>query len=132
MEACKGITQKYYAGLKNKSDVIKQCKNIKKSQQAYKEGKYILRPKLPVEKKVRSQWIEKFNKKYPDLKIYDFEGIEKKTGIKKNVLSEIFSRGASAYYSSGSRPSATPSSWGYSRVASFIMRKNPPHDQDLK
>ena len=131
MEACNGIPKRYYAGL-SKSDTIKQCKNIKKSQKAYKQGEYILRPKLPVEKKLRSQWIEKFNKKYPDLKIYDFEGIENKTGIKVPVLKEVFRRGAGAYYSSGSRPNQTPTSWGYARVASFIMRKNPPHDTDLK
>ena len=132
MEACKGIPQKYYAGL-NKSDAIKQCKNIKKSQKAYKEkNEYINRPKLPVEKKVRSEWIEKFNKKYKDLKIYDWKGIEKKLGIKESVLKEIYRRGLSAYYSNGSRPNQTAHSWAFSRIASFIMRPNPPHDTDLK
>ena len=85
----------------------------------YKKGVYVDRPKLKSYPKKRSKHIVKFEKKY-NRKITD------KNFIDKNILSikgqnQILSKGRGAYYSSGSRPNQSSSSWAYARLASVIM-----------
>ena len=46
--------------------------------------------------------------------------LSKKTGCSKRALAKIVSKGAGAYYSSGSRPNQTAISWGIARLASSI------------
>ncbi len=46
--------------------------------------------------------------------------LAKKTGCSINSLREIERKGEGAYYSSGSRPNQTASSWGRARLASSI------------
>ena len=60
-----------------------------------------------------------FEKKYKT-KITD------KSFINKNILKikgqeEILKKGRAAYYTQGSRPNTTPTSWALSRLASVIM-----------
>lgn len=102
------VPETYMKGLKGK-EREKQIKSIF-------EGKD--RPKTSVKSK-RSSWVEKFEKKYKT-KITDKEFIHKniitKTGQKK-----IIDKGKGAYYSSGSRPNQTPTSWGLARLASVIL-----------
>lgn len=104
----KMVPETYMKGLKGK-ERQKQIKSIF-------EGKD--RPKTSVKSK-RSSWVEKFEKKYKT-KINDKEFIHKniitKTGQKK-----IIDKGKGAYYSSGSRPNQTPTSWGLARLASVIL-----------
>ena len=60
------------------------------------------------------------------MKIYKVDKIvvnnklAKKTGCSKRALAKIVSKGAGAYYSSGSRPNQTAISWGRARLASSI------------
>tara|TARA_R100001015_G_C4634936_1_gene202756 strand:+ start:2735 stop:3139 length:405 start_codon:yes stop_codon:yes gene_type:complete len=102
------VPETYMKGLKG-YDRQKQIKSIF-------EGKD--RPKTKAPNK-RSSWVEKFEKKYKT-KITDEDFIHKniitRTGQKK-----IIAKGAAAYYSSGSRPNQTPSSWGLARLASVIL-----------
>ena len=102
------VPSTYMKGLKGK-ERQKKIKSIF-------EGKD--RPKTSVKSK-RSSWVEKFEKKYKT-KITDKEFIHKniitKTGQKK-----IIDKGKGAYYSSGSRPNQTPTSWGLARLASVIL-----------
>ena len=104
----RNVPATYLKGLKGK-ERQKQIKSIF-------EGKD--RPKTSVKSK-RSSWVEKFEKKYKT-KINDKEFIHKniitKTGQKK-----IIDKGKGAYYSSGSRPNQTPTSWGLARLASVIL-----------
>ena len=104
----RNIPEQYLKGLKGK-DREKQIKSIF-------EGK--LRPKTKAPEK-RSPWVIKFEKKY-NKKITDSEFIHKniitKTGQKK-----IMDKAKGAYFSGGSRPNQTPSSWAYARLASVIM-----------
>jgi len=104
----KMVPETYMKGLKGK-ERQKQIKSIF-------EGKD--RPKTSVKSK-RSSWVVKFEKKYKT-KITDKEFIHKniitKTGQKK-----IIDKGKGAYYSSGSRPNQTPTSWGLARLASVIL-----------
>jgi hypothetical protein len=104
----RNVPDQYLKGLKGK-EREKQIKSIF-------EG--TIRPKTNVKNK-RSSYVEKFEKKYKT-KITDKEFIHKniitKTGQKK-----IIDKGMGAYYSGGSRPNQTPTSWGLARLASVIM-----------
>lgn len=76
------------------------------------------RPKTSVKSK-RSSWVKQFEEKY-GTKITDRKFIHQNiityTGQKK-----IIDKGKGAYYSSGSRPNQTPTSWGLARLASVIL-----------
>ena len=112
------IPKKYTAKL-SKSDRKKQQKNLIKSRKMYKKGIYVDRPQLKSYPKKRSQWIVKFEKRY-NRKITDKDFIDKNI-ISKKGQNKILSKGRGAYYSSGSRPNQTSSSWAYARLASVIM-----------
>ena len=42
-----------------------------------------------------------------------------KYNVPVSILKEVVKRGRGAYYSSGSRPGQTPTSWGVARAKSF-------------
>lgn len=104
----RNIPAQYLKGLKGK-DREKQIKSIF-------EG--TIRPKTKAPEK-RSSHVIKFEKKY-NKKITDEDWIHKniitRTGQKK-----IIEKAMGAYFSGGSRPNQTPSSWGYARLASVIV-----------
>ena len=112
------IPRRYTARL-SRRDKSKQKKNLIKSRKMYKKGVYVDRPKLKSYPKKRSQWIVKFEKRY-NRKITDKNFIDKNI-ISKKGQNKILSKGRGAYYSSGSRPNQTSSSWAYARLASVIM-----------
>lgn len=104
----KNVPETYVKGLKGE-DRKKQIKSIF-------EGKD--RPKTDFKSK-RSSWVEKFEKKY-GTKISD------KDFIHKNIITRkgqelIINKGKGAYFSSGSKPNQTPTSWGLARLASVIL-----------
>lgn len=104
----RNIPEQYLKGLKG-SDRQKQIKSIF-------EGK--VRPKTKAPEK-KSSYVTRFEKKY-NQKITD------KDFIHKNIITNkgqelILSKGRGAYFSGGSRPNQTPSSWAYARLASVIM-----------
>ena len=101
----------YLKGLKGK-DREKQIKSIF-------EGKK--RPKTDFKSK-RSGHVKKFEDKYK-VKITDKEYIHKNI-ITNKGQDLILSKGRGAYFSGGSRPNQTPSSWAYARLASVIMGGN--------
>jgi hypothetical protein len=104
----RNIPAQYLKGLKGK-DREKQIKSIF-------EG--TIRPTTKAPEK-RSSYVIKFEKKY-NKKITDEDWIHKniitRTGQKK-----IIEKAMGAYFSGGSRPNQTPSSWGYARLASVIV-----------
>ena len=111
---------KKYSNRLSRKDKKRQLRNLKRSRRAYTRGKYINRQKLKSYKSKKSNWVTKFEKKYgKDVKTYT--EIEEKTGIPKKALMEVVKKGKGAYYSSGSRPNQTASSWGKARMYSFIM-----------
>jgi hypothetical protein len=70
-------------------------------------------------KSKRSGWVKMFEDKY-GTKISD------RKFIHKNIISyagqkQIIDKGKGAYFSSGSRPNQTPTSWGLARLASVIL-----------
>lgn len=104
----RNVPASYLKGLKGE-DRKKQIKSIF-------EGKF--RPKTDFKSK-RSGWVKKFEDKY-GTKITD------KSFIHKNIITrtgqkKIIDKGMGAYFSSGSRPNQTPTSWGLARLASVIL-----------
>ena len=104
----RNIPAQYLKGLKGE-DRKKQIKSIF-------EGK--VRPETKFKSK-RSNWVKQFEDKYKT-KITDKEYIHKNI-ITRTGQQKIIDKGAAAYFSSGSRPNQTPSSWGLARLASVIL-----------
>ena len=102
------IPSQYLKGLKGK-EREKQIKSIF-------EGKD--RPKTSAKEK-RSKHVIAFEKKF-NKKITDKKFIHEKI-ITNKGQELILEKGRGAYYSGGSRPNQTPSSWAYGRLASVIM-----------
>ena len=115
------IPKKYTANL-SKKDKKKQIRSLKKAQRSYRKKKkeYINRPKLKSYQSKKSSWVKKFEKKYGE-DIKSLKQISKVTGIPVKALKKVIKKGKGAYYSSGSRPNQTASSWGKERMYSFIM-----------
>ncbi len=103
----RNIPAQYLKGLKGK-DREKQIKSIF-------EG--TIRPTTKAPEK-RSSHVIKFEKKYGK-KITDEDWIHKNI-ITRTGQNKIMAKGMGAYFSGGSRPNQTPSSWKYARLASVI------------
>lgn len=111
---------KHYTAKLSRKDKKKQIRSIQRASKMYKKGKYINRPKLKSFRSKKSSWVTKFEKKYgKDIKSY--KDIEKATGIPAKALKDVVKKGKGAYYSSGSRPNQTATSWGKARMYSYIM-----------
>ena len=111
---------KYVPKRLTRKDKKKARKELKKSRKAYKKGKYYTR------KKVKSFKSKKSNHVINAMKIYKVKSVSaspklaKKSGCSVTGLKKLVSKGAGAYYSSGSRPNQTAISWGRARMASAI------------
>ena len=115
------INPKYVPKSLTPQDKKKQVKSIK-------EGKP--RPKVDSFKSKRSSNVASFEKKYGK-KINDFNFISKNI-IKKKGIDEIIAKGKGAYFSSGSRPNQTPTSWALARLAAVIMKNGAARNVDRK
>jgi len=112
--------KKDYVDKINKKDVHKQVKMIQKSKQNYKKNIYTIREKIPSFKSKESPHIKKAKKIYNIQSIKPSQQLAQITKCHINGLKQIVSKGKGAYYSSGSRPSQTPESWGIARLASSL------------
>ena len=110
------VPRRYIPDSLTKSQREKQIKSIF-------EGKD--RPKLDTKKRKSSYTID-FNKRYGD-RLEKMKGgksvknIAKVVGLPEKALKEVFEKGEGAYYSAGSRPNQTASSWAYGRLYSYIL-----------
>ena len=105
----KKIKKEYVPSSLSASDRKKQIKSIKDKTE---------RPKVKFESK-RSSWVEKFESKF-GYKINQKAKIAKEI-ISKEGIEQILSKGKGAYYSAGSRPNQTATSWSLARLASVIL-----------
>ena len=104
----RNVPATYLKGLKGKE---------RKAQiKSFFEGKD--RPKTSAKSK-RSGYTKRFEDKY-GVKISDKEYIHKNI-ITRTGQQKVIDKGMGAYYSSGSRPNQTPTSWGLARLASVIL-----------
>lgn len=113
------ITSRYVNGL-NKKDVKKQIKEIQKTKEKYKKQNYHIRPKMKSFTSKPSRHVLKARKLYNINSLHPSKELAKKTGCQYIGLQKIMKKGQGAYYSSGSRPSQTPHSWGIARLASSL------------
>lgn len=110
----------------SEADKKKQKKQLEKSKQDYKKGKYTERKDLKSFKEKPSSFVQQVKKK-TGLPINFDKLADKLTRTDKREkqllkgFEEIYDKGKGAYYSSGSRPNQTPESWGKSRVASVLV-----------
>jgi len=110
----------------SEADKKKQKKQLEKSKQDYKKGKYTERKDLKSFKERPSSFVQQVKKK-TGLPINFDKLADKLTRTDKREkqllkgFEEIYDKGKGAYYSSGSRPNQTPESWGKSRVASVLV-----------
>ena len=114
------VPKRYVPKQLSKKDKKKQAKELKKSRQAYKKGKYYTRKKMKSFKNKVSPHIIKARKMYKVDKITPNKKLAKACGCKIQGLRKIVKKGQGAYFSSGSRPNQTGHSWGYARMASAI------------
>jgi hypothetical protein len=115
----KRMFPKKYTAKLSKKDKKKQLTQLKKLKKAYSKGKYLDRPKLKSYKKKESGWTAKFHKLYPEAKT--MKQISKAVNIPEKALRAVIKKGKGAYYSSGSRPNQTPTSWGKARMYAYIL-----------
>ena len=123
----RNIPKRYLGNLKGK-DRHAQIKSIFEKKE---------RPKTKVKER-KSSWTIKFDKKYGD-ELDKMKGkrskknIAKITGIPFKAIDEVYKKGEGAFYSSGSRPNQTPSSWARGRIYAFIMggKKVRKADKDI-
>ena len=112
----RNIPKRYLPDSLSKSERQKQIKSIF-------EGKE--RPKTKVKEK-KSTWTTQFDKEYGD-QLDAMKGkrsksnIAKVTGIPLKAINEVYKKGEGAFYSSGSRPNQTASSWARGRIYAYIM-----------
>ncbi len=110
------VPRRYIPDTLTKSQRQKQIKSIFEGTE---------RPKLDTKKRKSSFTID-FNKRYGK-RLEEMKGgksiknIAKVVGLPEKALKEVFERGEGAYFSAGSRPNQTASSWAYGRLYSYIL-----------
>jgi|TARA_Y100000992_G_C21234127_1_gene477063 hypothetical protein len=112
--------KKYIPKILTNKDKQIQKREIDKSRNKYKKGKYYTRKKVDSFKSKESPHIIKAKKIYNVENISVNSDLAKKTGCSISGLQKIVQKGQGAYYSSGSRPNQSGHSWGKARLASSI------------
>tara|TARA_R100001015_G_C4620332_1_gene177239 strand:+ start:93 stop:569 length:477 start_codon:yes stop_codon:yes gene_type:complete len=124
----RNIPKRYLPDSLKGKDRQKQIKSIFEKEE---------RPKTKVKSR-KSNWTTLFSKKYGN-ELDKQKGkrskknIAKITGIPFKAVDEVYKKGEGAYYSSGSRPNQTPSSWARGRLYAYIMggKKVRQADKDI-
>jgi hypothetical protein len=110
----------------SEADKKKQKKQLEKSKQDYKKGKYTEREDLKSFKSRPSSYVKEVKKKTGLPMNFDklADKLTRSDKREKQLLKgfeEVYDKGKSAYFSSGSRPNQTPESWGKARLASVLV-----------
>ena len=116
------VPQHYVPKHLSKKEKKQQQKELAKSREAYKKGKYHTRKKVKGYKSKRSKHENRVRKvyKFNNNEKITLRKLSKKTQCSEKSLKGIVKKGQGAYYSSGSRPNQTAHSWGYARLYSAI------------
>ena len=123
---------RYLPKVLTKEDRAKQINMLMKSKKLYKKNKYYTRKRLPSYKNKKSNHILNARKIYNIENITPNRELALKTGCTLSALNQIVKKGEGAYYSSGSRPNQTATSWGLARLArSLTAGKAAAVDYDI-
>ena len=127
------VPQRYIPKHLSRNDAKTVRKELKKSRRSYKQGKYHMRKKIKSFKGKQSKWIKTVRNLYkiPKEQKITLSTLVKKSGCDMHAMRKIIRKGKGAYYSSGSRPNQTPSSWGRARLYSALSG-GPSSAIDLK
>jgi hypothetical protein len=111
--------------LKKSRKLYRQSKKINQSNNNSSKinpskNKYFTRPPLASFKHKTSKHILKARRLYHLDKITPSKALATATGCSIKALQRVVSKGAGAYFSSGSRPNQTAQSWGIARLASAV------------
>lgn len=117
------IPNKYVPKGLSPRDRKRQRSGIVRSRKAYKQGKYVSRSRVRSFRSKESPHIRRAKKMYKVASITPSRALAKKTGCAQAGLRKIVKKGKGAFYSSGSRPNQTPSSWAYARLGSALTGK---------
>lgn len=113
-------SKKYVPDYLSNSNKKKAIKELNKSRKLYKKGIYYQRKKIKGYKPKKSNHLKKVKDLYDIDKVKPSKELSKATSCDIKGLREIESKGMGAFFSSGSRISQTPQSWGRGRLASAI------------
>lgn len=116
------VPQHYIPKHLNKQEKKTLKRELKKSREMYKKGKYHTRKKISGYKSKKTSWEKRLRKKYkiPENTKLEIPYLAKRTKCSMPTLNKIVKKGMGAYYSSGSRPNQTPFSWGNARLYSAL------------
>lgn len=111
------VPERYVPRSLSPEDARRQRRALRASQDAYKSGKYVKRPRLKSFKSRRSPHMDRAERMYNVRRVTP-ASLAGPTRCSKAGLRRIVRKGMGAFASSGSRPNQTPRSWGYARLAS--------------
>jgi hypothetical protein len=114
------IIKRYLPRSLSRRDRTKQRRAILASRRAYKQGRYIARPKVRSFHSHESAHITRAKRRYKVDRIGATAELARKTRCSISALRKILNKGRGAYYSSGSRPNQTAESWARARLASAL------------
>ena len=114
------IPLRYVPRSLSRKDTKRQKQMLKKSRSQYQKGKYFTRKKLGSFHSRPSGHVLRAKQVYGVQQVVPNAALSKATGCSIGALQEIVRKGQGAYYSSGSRPNQTATSWGLARLASAI------------
>jgi CRISPR/Cas system CSM-associated protein Csm4 (group 5 of RAMP superfamily) len=106
------------------NDKLKQKQYLNKSRKYFNKNKYFTRPKINSYKNRRSNHTKRLQQLYKIKTAIPNKELSDKSKCSIETLKKIIKKGKGAYFSSGSRPNQTPSSWGYARLASALTGGN--------
>jgi hypothetical protein len=118
------IPVRYIPKTLTRKDRISQHKNILRSRESYRKGKFFQRPKVNSFHSKPSRHILNAKRLYHIDHFAPNYELSKKTRCTVRALKKIVNKGEGAYYSSGSRPNQTAKSWGIARLASSVTGGN--------
>ena len=119
------MPDKYVPRSLSPKDRATQRRNILKSRAAYKQGKYLSRPKVKSFKSKPSRHVVKAKKMYGIESMTDLDALHRATGCSRSSMEKILNKGRGAFYSSGSRPNQSAESWALARLASAVTAARP-------
>jgi hypothetical protein len=108
----------------SKKDRKTQISTLMKSRRLYSRHKYFPHEKLASFRSKESAHVTRAKRLYQVDSVAPSLQLARKTGCTVSALKKIVNKGEGAYYSSGSRPNQTASSWGLARLASAITGGN--------
>ena len=118
------IPRRYVPLSMTKQDQKRQLRELLRSRETYKRGRYHTRPKLASFRSRPSAHVRRAMAMYHVPTVAPTRALAKATGCSVNALRAIVRKGEGAYYSSGSRPNQTAQSWAYARLASAVTGGN--------